>query len=86
MCHLGRAKGYTFVGSNSAGNNAYFVLSSYLNDWIPQPTIKEGYIPSKFRESRDKSGRLTLVGGDNRLQLIVGNLVMNTETNALEKL
>ncbi len=55
---LGRRKGYAFVGSNSAGNNAFFVQRSRLPASVPELTVAEGYVRRAFREMRDPSGAL----------------------------
>ena len=55
LCDLAEEKGYAFVGSNSAGNNAYFVRKDRLGD-LPALSAEEGYVASKFREHRDERG------------------------------
>ena len=79
-------KGYAFIGCNSAGNNAYFVRRDKLNETIRETTLESGYVPSLFRESRAPDGRLTHLGGRDRIALIRGLPVYNTETNQIEKL
>lgn len=69
LCQLAEKKGYAFVGSNSVGTNAFFVRKD-LADGLRTYSAAEGYIESKLRESRDQSGRLSYVTGDERLQLI----------------
>lgn len=69
LCRLATRKGYDFVGSNSTGSNAFFVRND-LQHGLPAYTAAEGYIESRVRESRDKSGRLTCLAGPERLQLI----------------
>lgn len=66
---LGKNKGYTLVGSNSAGNNVFFVRNDHLNA-IPAKTAKEAYVESKFRESRDRNGNLTYLSGLKRIEEI----------------
>jgi hypothetical protein len=65
LCHVTGQKGYAFVGSNSAGNNAYFVRRDRLRDLVPLST-EEGYVECRFRESRDAEGRLTFLSGPDR--------------------
>ena len=55
-------KGLVFVGSNSAGNNAFFVRRDLLGD-LPTPTPQEGWVDARFRESRDPEGSLTYLDG-----------------------
>jgi hypothetical protein len=85
LCHLAQRKGYVFVGSNSAGNNAYFVRAGCEHGLRPL-TAAEGYVASKFRESRDAHGRLTYARGAARLELIHGMPVINVVTGAQENL
>ena len=69
--HLARLKGYSLLGCNSAGNNAYFVRNDCLAlVGLPCLTPEEAFIDSKFRESRDQSGQLTFLRGAQRASLI----------------
>lgn len=85
LCDLAEEKGYAFVGSNSAGNNAYFVKKEYLKELKPL-TAKEGYVQSKFRQSRDINGNLNYLRKDDILEYIKGLPVYNTRTSSLETL
>ncbi|MFO7446659.1 MAG: hypothetical protein R6W90_09840 [Ignavibacteriaceae bacterium] len=69
LCILAQKKGYIFVGSNSAGSNAFFVREDTAQNLKPVDCEK-GYVESKFRESRDKSGNLTFLSGKNRINQI----------------
>jgi len=69
LCFLARKKGYIFVGSNSTGSNAFFVRKDLANSII-NVVPEKGYVCSKFRESRDGTGQLTYISGENRSQLI----------------
>ena len=69
LCLLADRKGYCFVGSNSAGNNAYFVKKNKVGN-LRTFDAREGYVESKFRESRDPGGRLTFLSGKDRLKEI----------------
>lgn len=84
LCALGDRKGYAFVGSNGAGNNAYFVRRECLGA-VPERTAASGYVESRYRESRDAAGRLTFVSGGERRKLIAGMPVLDLETNTLVK-
>jgi hypothetical protein len=83
---LSTRKGYAFVGCNSAGNNAYFVRREAINQQVREISLQDGYAVSKFRDSRDRNGRLTYQCGDARLDLIRGLPVINVETNETETL
>lgn len=82
---LADEKGYSLVGCNSAGNNAYFVRNDKLNG-IKKRTLEEAYRASEFRESRDVNGKLTFVSEGERLKLIKGLSVYNVISGQLEKI
>lgn len=69
LCRLAEKKAYDFVGSNSAGSNAFFVRND-LQHGLPALTAAEGFVESKVRESRNDAGDLTFLAGPERLQLI----------------
>ena len=69
LCALGAEKGYAFVGCNSAGNNAFFVRRDRLSG-LREMSAAEGYVESRFRESRGPDGQLTYLGGLDRLRAI----------------
>jgi len=64
LYNLGKAKGYSFVGCNSVGNNAFFVRQDLKPTAIKELTVAEGYIASQFRESRDEKGNLSYLSWD----------------------
>ena len=82
--HLSTEKGYSFIGCNSAGNNAYFVRTDRLNDVVRPVTLAAGYVRSKFRESRDPNREHTYLAGDDRLKAIAGMPVYNVLSNSME--
>lgn len=69
LIDLGIKKGYTFVGTNSNGCNAFFVRNDRASAIIGalEEVFSHG---SRFRESRDMSGQLTLLSGTNRIKSI----------------
>jgi hypothetical protein len=79
-------KGYAFVGCNSAGNNAYFVRRERLPEGLREVTVEEGYVASRFRESRDRDGRPTHLSGAQRLEAIRGMPVFDVVTGRIETL
>jgi len=86
LYQLSESYGYSFLGCNSAGNNAYFVLKELINEHLPMPDLHQGFVESKFRESRDKKGKLSYIRGKNRIEVIQGMPVFNTETQKTEAL
>lgn len=80
FCELAEKKGYDFIGTTSAGVNAYFVrkdLSSPFKKLKPQ----EGFNESDNRDSRDEKGNLTFLRHNQRLNLIKEKLVYDLEIN-----
>lgn len=83
LTDLAKEKGYQFIGCNSNGNNAYFVRNDYAGA-LKALTPEEGYVLSKFRESRDDKGNLTYVSGDDRKKILHGMEIFNTRLNKIE--
>ena len=86
LYQLSSAKGYAFVGCNSAGNNAYFVRKDKLSTLVRETSLGNGYIPSRFRESRDNAGNLNYLSGNDRIAAIRGMAVYNIDTGRTENL
>jgi hypothetical protein len=83
LCDLAEEKGYSFVGCNSQGNNAYFVRNDKLGG-LKKLNCAEGYSTAKFYMARDLAGnRLEL---KQRYSNIVGLPIYNTRTNLIEKI
>ena len=85
LCDLAEEKGFAFIGSNSAGNNAYFVRKDRLGD-LKTTSVEQGYVASKFREHRDEKGQLTYMAGQEAIKHIHGMPVFNTRTKKVEEL
>jgi len=79
LCHLAAQKGYAFVGCNSNGNNAYFVKKNAAAN-LKALTCKDGYVMSRFRESRDQQGTLTFIRGEDRRAVIADMMVVDVTT------
>ncbi|WP_304062795.1 hypothetical protein [Pedobacter glucosidilyticus] len=85
LCDLAEDKGYHFIGCNSSGNNAYFVRKDKIGN-LSVLSASEGYVNSKFKESKNPEGRLTYISGDSRLEVIKGMDVYNTRSQTIEKI
>lgn len=73
---------YYFMGSNSAGNNAFFVRKDCITaDMIPQNACL--FVESKFRESIGKNGELTYKRGSERLKCIEEMQLVDLKTNSM---
>ena len=79
-------KGYSFIGCNSAGNNAYFVRKDKLTYVVQETSLENGYVASKFRQSRDKEGYLTYLSWNDSIAAIKGMPIYNVDTNQIESL
>ena len=82
---LGKEKGYTFVGTNTNGVNAFFIR----DDFAPKITSLLSSIsayPSVSREARDTDGKLTLLSGLDRLEIIRDCKIFNIATNEMTKI
>lgn len=66
---LAARKGYALICSNRAGNNLFFVRQDRLGRLNPL-SPEDAYVESRFRDSRDRAGKLNFLGGEKRLQEI----------------
>jgi hypothetical protein len=77
---LADEKGYTLLGTNSNGINAFFVRNDIAP--IALSLIKRvKTFPSRHRDSRNPDGQLTFTGGLNRFDLISDMKVLNLSSN-----
>jgi hypothetical protein len=81
ICDAAGSKGFAFVGSNSAGNDAFFVRRDVFGD-LRSLSVEEGYVASRFRESRDAEGNLAPIGDHRkRLEAIADCRLLDLRTN-----
>jgi hypothetical protein len=80
LSQLAARKGYSLVGSNSAGNNAFFVRNDVLVT-VTAVTPEAAYRRALFREARDAEGALTFADFGARLRAIEHLPVHDVETN-----
>lgn len=85
LYELAKHKGYDFIGTNSAGNNAYFIRKDY-SKFFSVKSCQAGYTESRYRESRDKNGNLSYLSGKERLRAIKNMTVIDVITNKKIKL
>lgn len=80
--YLGKQKGYSLIGSNSAGNNLFFVRNDRLGDLKPLKA-QEAFVKSRIREARDPEGKLSYLSGDARFKAIKDMYVVAVANNEL---
>ena len=80
LCHLAAKKGYTWIGCNSAGNNAYFVRKTEAARFL-LPQLPADFVAAKFREGRDADGKLNFLGQKTGRDLVKHLPVWNVAEN-----
>lgn len=78
--------GLVFVGSNRVGNNAFFVnkmISMKLDFKLPNKQKLDHFVDWRIRESRNLSGELNYLFGEEKLKAISKCKVLNLETNSI---
>lgn len=86
MTYLANEKGYSLVGTNTAGNNAFYVRNDLLNNNVEVLSVEAAYSPSNYRESRDKDKSLTYIPSNKRLETIKGLPVFDVEKKITKKI
>lgn len=81
---LAQAKGYALVGSNSHGNNVFFVRRDLLGT-LPTYTPVQAFVQPQFRESRNEQGEHTYLSFEQQRQQIAHMTVFDIEAGALVK-
>lgn len=82
LATLGATKGYALVGSNSAGNNAFFIKKERLGNIKPIDPIK-AYRRAQFREFHNQAGDLTFDDFEMRLEGIADMPLYDIESHKL---
>jgi hypothetical protein len=83
---LAERKGYRFLGTTSAANDAFFVREDYADRFLSGALKRIEARPSFARESRDDRGQLTYITGLERAKVIAAMPVVNVETGEVVKL
>jgi hypothetical protein len=78
--HLAQQKGYSLVGSNTTGNNIFFVRNDVVGD-IPTYTPAQAHVESQFRISRDRDGNLSFLDRAAGLKIIEDMLLYEVDTD-----
>lgn len=80
--HLAARKGYKLFGSNTVGNNLFFIRNDRLGRLMPL-SAQEAYVESRFRDSRDSNGKLNFLGGEKRRLEILDLPVVDVVTGKM---
>jgi hypothetical protein len=78
---LGKEKGYRLVGSNTAGNNAFFVREDVAGS-LPERKPEDAWRKSRFREARGAGGALLHASHDAARELIRDGIVLDLRAGA----
>lgn len=85
--YLATQRSYSLIGTNSAGSNAFFVRDDLLSACpFPALSVRDAFVMSNVRESRDPAGGLSRLAGSDRLDAIRGMPVVNVVTGQTEPL
>jgi hypothetical protein len=79
LSFLARRKGYELVGTNRGGCNAFFVRKD-LFPLLDEIIADKSPLPSLARESRDKNGKFSFIGGLERLREIADMPIVRVDT------
>jgi hypothetical protein len=75
-------KGLALVGSNSAGNNAFFVRKADVSS-LPTAAPSDAWVDARFRESRGPRGDLSYLSDRrSKLSTLVGRPLVDVATGA----
>jgi hypothetical protein len=83
--YLAERKGYSLIGSNLSGNNAFFVRDDIRGE-VPKRQASDAYVYSHFRESRDQNGDMSYLRGEQRKSAIAHLPVVNVVTEEVKPL
>jgi hypothetical protein len=79
MTQLASLKGYTLLGSNLAGHNAFFLRDDLLDNFETRITDRHAR-PSLYRESRDAQGNLSFISAKDRAGELADMPILNVAT------
>ena len=80
-----KTKKYFLLGTNTAGNNAFFMRNNFLKE-VNKIIEEKKIFTSKFRESRNKNGNLTFLSKKESLLLIQNQFFIDLNDNKRKKL
>ena len=85
LIRLMKDKGYTFIGSNLNGVNAFFIRNDHARNILIKIKNIQCF-PSKLRESRNNKGKKNFIRGLNRIDVIKSKKVFDLNKKKLLQL
>ncbi len=85
MIKLAKEKGFSFVGTNSNGVNAFFVRNDLVDQVLNSIEEVKAW-PARHRDSRNENGELTFVGGTSKADLVKHLPIHNIESGSEQAL
>jgi hypothetical protein len=78
------SKGFTFVGTNRVGNNAFFLKNELSNRIQLEPIVDlSPYTDWRIRESRSKNGGLSFLSGNERIAAIMDEQLLDLQSEQI---
>ena len=81
---LGKKKGYSFIGSNSTGSNAFFVRKDLMGS-LNEVDCNQEFIFRRFKEGRAINGSLTFAEQQAQLEVVAEMPLVNIQTGMVIK-
>lgn len=81
LCDLADQKGYSFIGCNSQGNNAYFIRNDKMKG-LKKISPEDGFVEAKF--SLKRTTDLELLSNFEKRNTMIGREIYNTRINKIE--
>jgi len=83
LCDLADQKGYSFIGCNSQGNNAYFIRNDKMKE-LKKISPEDGFVKAKFSLNRKSNGEQ--YSDLEKRNSMLGKDIYNTRTNKIERI
>lgn len=80
-----KKNGYIFIGTNTAGNNAFFIKKNYSKN-VLNLIKKKKIFESQFRESRNKQNKLNFLNKKESLNQIKNKTIYDLEVKRTKKI
>ena len=85
LTNMMKSKNYFLIGTNSAGNNAFFVKKDLWKS-LDKIILKKRIFISKFRESRNREGNLSFLDKKKSLELIGNKFIIDLNDKNKKKI